>query len=64
MILETHGGSMSAAIVAFNQGLEMDLCELDKDYFAAGVNRFDAHIAKYAPAKEIPVTKKGEIKLF
>lgn len=63
-ILETHGGSMSAAIASFNQEIDMDICELDPNYFSAGINRFHEHVAKYAPAHEIPVTKKGEIKLF
>lgn len=63
-ILDTHGGSMSIAIACYDLGFELDLCELDKDYFTNGVKRFDAHIAKYSPAIEIPVTKKGEIKLF
>jgi site-specific DNA-methyltransferase (adenine-specific) len=64
LILDTHGGSMSIVIACYDLGFELDLCELDKDYFKAGVERFDAHVAKYAPASEIPVTKKGEIKLF
>lgn len=62
--MDTHGGSMSIAIACYDLGFELDLCELDKDYFDAGVKRFDEHIAKYAPASEIPVTSKGEIKLF
>lgn len=63
-ILDTHGGSMSIAIACYNLSFDLDLCELDPDYFKAGKERFDAHVAKYAPAAEIPVTKKGEIKLF
>lgn len=63
-ILDTHGGSMSIAIACYDLGFDLDLCELDPDYFKAGQARLDAHIAKYAPASEIPVTKKGEIKLF
>lgn len=63
-ILDTHGGSMSIAIACYDLGFELDLCELDPDYFAAGQNRLDNHISKYAPASEIPVNKKGELKLF
>jgi site-specific DNA-methyltransferase (adenine-specific) len=63
-ILETHGGSMSAGVAGFNLGVDIDICELDKDYFESGQKRLDEHILKYAPASEIPVTKKGEIKLF
>lgn len=63
-ILDTHGGSMSIAIACYDLGFDLDLCELDKDYFLAGQNRLDNHIAKYAPASERPVTNKGELKLF
>lgn len=63
-VLETHGGSMSAAIAGYNQGLDIDVCEMDKNYYSAGRNRFDAHVAKYAPAEEIPVNKEGQVKLF
>lgn len=63
-ILDTHGGSMSIAIACYDLGFDLDLCELDKDYYAAGKQRLDDHIAKYAPAGERPVTNKGELKLF
>ena len=39
-ILDTHGGSMSSAIAAHMEGFELDICELDKEYFDAAVNRF------------------------
>lgn len=63
-ILDTHGGSMSIAIACYDLGFDLDLCELDPDYFKAGKQRYEAHVAKYSPASEIPVTTKGEIKLF
>jgi site-specific DNA-methyltransferase (adenine-specific) len=63
-ILDTHGGSMSIAIACYDLGFDLDLCELDKDYFQAGQKRLDDHVAKYAPAGERPVTNKGELKLF
>lgn len=63
-IIDTHGGSMSIAIACYDRGFDLDLCELDPDYFAAGKQRLDDHIAKYAPASERPVTNKGELKLF
>ena len=43
-ILDTHGGSMSSAIACHNLGFDMTLCELDKDYYDAGVNRYEQHI--------------------
>jgi site-specific DNA-methyltransferase (adenine-specific) len=64
LILDTHGGSMSVAIACYDLGFDLDLCELDEYYFKAGLERFDAHVAKYAPASEVPATKKGELKLF
>ena len=39
-ILDTHGGSMSSAIACHQMGFDMTLCELDKDYYEAGVKRF------------------------
>jgi len=42
-ILDTHGGSMSIAIACYDLGFDLDLCELDKDYFDAGVKRFEQH---------------------
>jgi len=49
-ILDTHGGSMSIAIAVDNMNkinrmnLSLDLCELDKDYFDAGVKRVKNHV--------------------
>jgi site-specific DNA-methyltransferase (adenine-specific) len=63
-VLDTHGGSMSIAIACYDLGFDLDLCELDKDYFQAGQKRLDDHIAKYAPASDRPVTNKGQVKLF
>ena len=42
-ILDTHGGSMSIAIACDIEGFDLDICELDKDYFEAGVKRFKKH---------------------
>jgi len=39
-ILDTHGGSMSSAIACHQMGFDLTLCELDKDYYEAGVKRF------------------------
>lgn len=40
-ILDTHGGSMSSAIACDMEGFDLDICEIDKDYFDAGVKRFN-----------------------
>ena len=42
-ILDTHGGSMSIALACHDLGFDLDLCELDKDYFNAGIKRFEQH---------------------
>lgn len=63
-ILDTHGGSMSSAIACYDLGYDLTLCELDKDFYKAGKERFETHKAKYTPASEIPITKNGEYKLF
>lgn len=42
-ILDTHGGSLSHAIACFDLGFDLDICELDHDYFKAGKERFDRH---------------------
>ena len=45
-ILDTHGGSMSIAIACHDLNFDLDLWELDEDYYAAGVKRYEEHIAQ------------------
>ena len=45
-ILDTHGGSMSIAIACWDLGFDLDICELDTDYFNDAVKRFENHIAQ------------------
>lgn len=40
-ILDTHLGSMSSVIACLNLGFEITGCELDKDYFDAGIKRVE-----------------------
>lgn len=42
-ILDTHGGSFNHAIAAEIEGFDLDICEIDKEYFQAGVNAFNMH---------------------
>ena len=42
-ILDTHGGSFTSAIACEIEGFDLDICEIDKDYFEAGVNAFNLH---------------------
>jgi site-specific DNA-methyltransferase (adenine-specific) len=45
-ILDTHGGSMSIAIACHEMGFDLTLCEIDKDYYDAGVKRYKKAIAQ------------------
>ena len=42
-ILDTHGGSMSIAQACEMEGFDLDICEIDSEYFQAGVNAFNLH---------------------
>ena len=39
-IFDSHGGSMSSAIACALDGFEMDICEIDREYFDMAVKRF------------------------
>lgn len=45
-ILDTHGGSMSSVIAAYDMGYDITCIELDKYYYEIGVNRVKAFIAQ------------------
>jgi site-specific DNA-methyltransferase (adenine-specific) len=45
-ILDTHLGSMSHAIAAHYGGVHLTGCELDPDYFAAGIARVKRETAQ------------------
>lgn len=42
-ILDTHGGSMSIAIACWDLGFDLDIIELDEDYYYKAVERFENH---------------------
>jgi site-specific DNA-methyltransferase (adenine-specific) len=43
-IIDTHGGSMSSVIACYDFGItEMVCCEIDVEYYAAAVKRFENH---------------------
>lgn len=56
-ILDTHGGSFSHAIAAYDLGFDLDIIELDEDYFNAGKSRFDAHVLKCEEIKSLGFAK-------
>ena len=45
-VLDTHLGSGSSRIAAYDAGLDFVGCEFDKDYFAAQEKRFEEHTAQ------------------
>ena len=45
-ILDTHLGSGSSRIAAYDAGLDFVGCEIDPDYFAAQEARYQRHIAQ------------------
>ena len=66
-ILDTHGGSMSIALACYDLGFDLDLCELDPDYFAAGKARFERHVNRWHSGMDTAIIDKTdcpEIGLF
>lgn len=57
-ILDTHGGSMSSVIAAYDMGFDITCIELDKDYFDAAVKRIKRFLS--APKLDFPEPKQGE----
>jgi len=45
-ILDTHGGSFTHAIAADIEGFDLDICEIDAEFFDAGCNAFKMHISQ------------------
>ena len=42
-ILDTHGGSFTHAIACDMEGFDLDICEIDKEYFDKGKKQFYIH---------------------
>jgi site-specific DNA-methyltransferase (adenine-specific) len=42
-ILDSHGGSMSSAIACDMEGFDLDIIELDEQYFKSAVDRFNTY---------------------
>lgn len=59
-ILDTHLGSMSIAIAAHYSGVHLTGCELDPDYFAAGIARVKAETAQMDMFADVPKEKTIE----
>ena len=57
-ILDTHLGSQSSRIAAWDLGFDFTGFELDEDYYKAGCERFERHIAQpklFAPTPVVEV---------
>lgn len=61
-ILDTHLGSGSSRIAAYDLGFDFTGYELDKDYFEAQEQRFANHIAQ--PKLFVPTTSTEQAALF
>jgi site-specific DNA-methyltransferase (adenine-specific) len=61
-ILDTHLGSMSSAIAAHYSGMHLTGCELDPDYYAAGIERVKREIQQtelFQPAEIHPTMQQA-----
>jgi site-specific DNA-methyltransferase (adenine-specific) len=69
-ILDTHGGSMSIAIACYEMGFDLDLWEIDPDYYKAGKERFEKFKKKCdnnlftANLEKGKISMKPNLKLF
>ena len=43
LILDTHGGSMSISIACDMEGFDLDVCEIDTEYFINGQKRYEQY---------------------
>jgi len=39
-IFDSHGGSFSSAIACYMEGFDLDICEIDEEYFESAIKRF------------------------
>lgn len=62
-ILDTHGGSFSHAIAAYDLDFDLDIVELDPDYYRDGKARFDAHVTKCEEIKSLGYAKSEITKI-
>jgi len=46
-IIDTHGGSCSIGCAGMDDGFDIDICEIDKEYFNDAVNRLKDNVQEY-----------------
>jgi site-specific DNA-methyltransferase (adenine-specific) len=63
-IFDSHGGSMSSAIACHNLGFDLDICELDPEYFQKAKLRFENHVAQTRITFAEPTPIEQQSKLF
>lgn len=63
-ILDTHLGSGSSRIAAYNLGFDFVGCEIDKDYFNAQEERFKRHTAQIRLFDIVPEPTEEQMKLI
>lgn len=60
-ILDTHLGSMSSVIACIEEGYSITGCELDVDYYDAGIKRVNDHIAQTTMFRtDVPIVIRNE----
>ena len=57
-ILDTHLGSMSIAIVCHNLGFDLTGCEIDREYYDAGIKRLKQHQSQLTIFKNQPIKEE------
>jgi site-specific DNA-methyltransferase (adenine-specific) len=62
-ILDTHLGSGSSRIAAYNLGFDFVGCEIDKDYYEAQEERFQRHTAQIRLFDIVPEPTAEQMKL-
>jgi site-specific DNA-methyltransferase (adenine-specific) len=60
IIFDSHLGSGSSRIAAYDLGFDFYACELDKDYFNAQEERFQRHIAQPTLFEVMKVEEKQD----
>lgn len=65
-IFDSHFGSLSIGIACYNLGIELDACELDKEYYQKALERLKKHQIQanlFAP-KEVGKPKVEQLNIF
>jgi len=61
-LFDSHGGSFAHAIAAYDLGFDLDIIEIDEQYYKDGKARYDAHVLKCEEIKSIGFAKTEILK--